>query len=56
MQNFNYHTHTYRCGHADLDYFEEDYIEDFIKNLYSFINQKIKVGYKYYNCKKHYIL
>ena len=19
MQNFNYHSHTYRCGHADLD-------------------------------------
>lgn len=31
MQNFNYHTHTYRCGHADMDYLEEDYIKDFIK-------------------------
>ena len=31
MQNFNYHTHTYRCGHADLDYTDEEYIIDFIK-------------------------
>lgn len=30
MQNVNYHTHTYRCGHADMDYFEEDYIKDYI--------------------------
>lgn len=31
MQNFNYHTHTYRCGHADLDYTDEEYVIDFIK-------------------------
>ena len=31
MQNFNYHTHTYRCGHADLDYADEEYVVDFIK-------------------------
>ena len=31
MQNFNYHTHTYRCGHADLDYTDEQYIIDLIK-------------------------
>lgn len=31
MQKFNYHTHTYRCGHADIDYTEEEYIKDFIK-------------------------
>lgn len=31
MQKFNYHTHTYRCGHADLDYTDEEYIIDLIK-------------------------
>ena len=24
MQNFNYHTHTYRCGHAQKDMTDED--------------------------------
>lgn len=32
MQNFNYHSHTYRCGHADFDYTDEEYILDYIKN------------------------
>ena len=31
MQNFNYHQHTYRCGHADLDMNDEDYIQEWIK-------------------------
>lgn len=31
MQNFNYHTHTYRCGHADLNLKDEEYVEEFIK-------------------------
>lgn len=31
MQNFNYHQHTYRCGHADLDMQDEDYIKEYIK-------------------------
>lgn len=31
MQEFNYHSHTYRCGHADLDMKDEDYIQDYIK-------------------------
>ena len=31
MQDFNYHTHTYRCGHADLDYTDEEYIKEHIK-------------------------
>lgn len=31
MQNFNYHSHTYRCGHADLDMRDEDYIKEYIK-------------------------
>lgn len=31
IQNFNYHTHTYRCGHADLSMEDEDYIKEYIK-------------------------
>lgn len=31
MQNFNYHQHTYRCGHADLDMKDEDYIQEYVK-------------------------
>lgn len=31
MQNFNYHTHTYRCGHADDNLMDEDYVKEFIK-------------------------
>lgn len=31
MQNFNYHTHTYRCGHSDQGMQDEDYIREFIK-------------------------
>lgn len=31
MQKFNYHQHTYRCGHADLDMEDEDYIKEYIK-------------------------
>lgn len=31
MQAFNYHSHTYRCGHADLDMTDEDYVKDYIK-------------------------
>lgn len=31
MQNFNFHTHTYRCRHADLDYSDEEYVLDYIK-------------------------
>lgn len=30
MQNFNYHTHTYRCGHADLIE-DEEYVKEYIK-------------------------
>ena len=25
IQNFNYHTHTERCGHAEKDYEDEEY-------------------------------
>ena len=32
MQDFNYHTHTYRCGHAQSDFTDEDYVLTFIKN------------------------
>lgn len=31
MQKFNYHQHTYRCGHADFDMEDEDYIKEYIK-------------------------
>ena len=31
MQKFNYHSHTYRCGHADLDMKDEKYILEYIK-------------------------
>ena len=31
MQKFNYHSHTYRCKHADLDYQDEEYVKDYIK-------------------------
>lgn len=30
MQNFNYHTHTYRCGHADSSISDEEYVKMFI--------------------------
>lgn len=31
MQKFNYHQHTYRCGHADLNYTDEEYVLEYIK-------------------------
>ena len=31
MQKFNYHSHTNRCGHADINYTDEEYVEDYIK-------------------------
>lgn len=31
MQKFNYHSHTYRCNHADLDFTDEQYVKDYIK-------------------------
>lgn len=31
MQKFNYHSHTYRCRHADLDLTDEEYVIDYIK-------------------------
>lgn len=31
IQDFNYHSHTYRCKHADLDMKDEEYIEHYIK-------------------------
>lgn len=30
MQSFNYHTHTYRCGHADSSISDEEYVKLFI--------------------------
>lgn len=31
MQKFNYHSHTYRCGHAELDMSDEEYVQEYIK-------------------------
>lgn len=31
MQKFNYHTHTYRCGHADNNMMDAEYVKEFIK-------------------------
>lgn len=31
MQEFNFHSHTYRCGHADFDYTDEEYVLDYIE-------------------------
>ena len=31
MQKFNYHSHTYRCGHAEPDMSDEEYVLDYIK-------------------------
>ena len=33
MQDFNYHQHTYRCGHADLD--KEDEKSVFLTEILS---------------------
>lgn len=31
MQDFNYHSHTYRCRHADQDMTDEEYVLEYIK-------------------------
>lgn len=31
MQKFNYHSHTYRCRHADLDMQDEEYVKEYMK-------------------------
>lgn len=31
MQNFNYHTHTYRCKHAEKGLTDEEIVKEFIK-------------------------
>ena len=33
MQKFNYHTHTRRCGHADNNMSDEDFVKEFIKDI-----------------------
>ena len=38
MQNFNYHQHTFRCGHADMDMQDEDYVKEYIKNKNELVN------------------
>ncbi|MBR3295522.1 MAG: PHP domain-containing protein [Clostridia bacterium] len=32
LQDFNYHNHTYRCGHADDAMTDEDYVKEYIEN------------------------
>lgn len=52
MQNFNYHTHTYRCGHADYNMSDEDYVKELIKKGFKKIAftdhapQKEKIDYR----------
>ena len=31
MQNFNYHQHTYRCKHAELNAKDEDYVQEYLE-------------------------
>lgn len=31
MQDFNHHSHTYRCMHSDTDMTDEEYVKDYIK-------------------------
>ena len=31
MQKFNYHSHTYRCKHAELDMSDEEYVKEYIE-------------------------
>lgn len=33
MQKFNYHTHTYRCGHANNNMSDEDFVKGLKKLL-----------------------
>lgn len=65
MQNFNYHTHTYRCGHSDSSISDEEYVQLFIKNGFKKIcftdhcPQKNKVDFRSnmrmgYNEKEEY--
>ena len=37
MQTFNYHTHTYRCGHAEKGITDEDLVKEFIKKRFTTI-------------------
>ena len=32
MQNFNFHSHTYRCGHANKNFSDEEYVVEYINN------------------------
>lgn len=31
MQKFNYHSHTYRCRHLELEMKDEEHIQEYIK-------------------------
>ena len=66
MQKFNYHTHTRRCGHADNNMTDEDFVKLFIKKGFTKIAftdhcpQKEKVDFRKnmrmeYNEKEKYL-
>ena len=50
MQNFNYHTHTYRCRHATGD--ENDYIEEAIKNGFKHLGFSEHCAFSDWECSK----
>ena len=37
MKKYNYHTHTYRCGHAQKGITDEDLVKEYIKNDFDVI-------------------
>ena len=43
-QNFNYHTHTYRCGHAEMDS-DESYVLSAIKAGYEILGMSDHAPY-----------
>ena len=51
-QNFNYHTHTYRCGHADELMSDEDFVKELINKGFKkiaftdHVPQKNKIDYR----------
>ncbi|MDF9825646.1 histidinol-phosphatase (PHP family) [Breznakia sp. PF5-3] len=53
MQNFNYHTHTYRCGHATGE--DEEYIKNAIKGGFKTLGFSEHLGYQGWDDKKERI-
>lgn len=44
MQDFNYHSHTKRCGHAEGE--DEAYVQEAIKNGYRYMGFSDHAPYK----------